>query len=179
MSVQKTPHPDIERILLDEPTLRARIKELGKRISADYAGRGLTLVGILRGSVVFLADLMREIEGDCSIDFMCLSSYDGKGSTGTVRVLLDLRDDAEGRDILIVEDIVDTGLTLRSLLDLLGSRKPRTLEICALLDKAECRKVEVKAKYVGFEIANEFVVGYGLDYNEKYRNLPYVGVLRH
>lgn len=151
---------------------------MGRQISRDYAGRKLTLVGILRGSVVFLGELMRSITTDCSVDFMCLSSYSGKGSTGVVRFLLDLRDNAEGADLLIVEDIVDTGLTLHYLLDNLRTRNPRSLEICALLDKPECRKVDVKAKYVGFSIPNEFVVGFGLDYNEKYRNLPYVGVLR-
>ncbi|MBI3554305.1 MAG: hypoxanthine phosphoribosyltransferase [Elusimicrobia bacterium] len=171
-------HPDIERILLEEPQLQARIKEMGRQISRDYAGRKLTLIGILRGGVVFLGDLMRAITLDCSVDFMCLSSYSGKGSTGAVRVLLDLRDSAEGRDLLVVEDIVDTGLTLHYLLDNLRTRGPRSVEVCALLDKAECRKIEVSAKYVGFKIPNEFVVGFGLDYNEKYRNLPYVGVLR-
>lgn len=178
VALSRPVHPDIERILLDETQLRSRIKEIGDQISRDYAGRKLTLVGILRGSVVFLGDLMRAVTADCSVDFMCLSSYSGKGSTGVVRVLLDLRDNAEGRDLLIVEDIVDTGLTLHYLLDNLRTRNPRSLEICALLDKPECRKVDVKAKYVGFKIPNEFVVGYGLDYNESYRNLPYVGVLR-
>ena len=176
--VAKSAHRDIERVLLDESTIATRIKELGRQISHDYAGRGVTLVGILKGSVIFLGDLMRAIEADCSVDFMCLSSYEGKGSTGVVRVLLDLRDNAEGKDLLIVEDIVDTGLTLHYLLENLKTRNPRSLEICALLDKPECRKVPVQAKYVGFSIANEFVVGFGLDYNEKYRNLPYIGVLK-
>lgn len=151
---------------------------MGAQISRDYAGRKLTLIGILRGSIIFMGDLMRSITEDCSVDFMCLSSYSGKASTGAVRVLLDLRDNAEGRDLLIIEDIVDTGLTLHYLLDNLKARNPSSLEICALLDKPDCRKVDVKAKYVGFKIPNEFVVGYGLDYNERYRNLPYVGVLR-
>lgn len=172
-------HPEIERVLLDGPAIQGRIRELGAEISRDYAGRRLVLVGILRGGVVFLADLMRSVTVDCSVDFMCLSSYSGKGSTGVVRVLLDLRASAEGRDLLVVEDIVDTGLTLHYLLENLKTRNPRSVEVCVLLDKPECRKVEVKARYVGFQIRNEFVVGFGLDYNERYRNLPYVGVLKH
>ncbi len=171
-------HPDIERVLLDESTIQARIKELGGQISRDYAGRPLILVGILKGSVVFLGDMLKAVTADCAVDFMCLSSYSGKGTTGVVRLLLDLRDSAEGKDLLVVEDIMDTGLTLNYLLENLRTRNPRSLEVCALLDKPDCRKVSVSAKYVGFKIPNEFVVGYGLDYNEKYRNLPYVGVLR-
>jgi hypoxanthine phosphoribosyltransferase len=171
-------HPDIERILLSQDQIQARIRELGQQISRDYAGRDLILVGILKGSVIFLSDLMRQITTHCAIDFMCVSSYSGTGSTGVVRMLLDLRESAEGRDLLIVEDIVDTGLTLHYLVDNLKTRGPRSLEICAFLNKPECRKVPVEAKYLGFTIPNEFVVGYGLDYNEKYRNLPYVGVLK-
>lgn len=171
-------HPDIERVLLDQTQIKSRIKDLGGRITSDYAGRELVLVGILKGSVVFLGDLMRSIDLECTVDFMCLSSYEGKGSTGVVRFLLDLRESAEGKDILIVEDIVDTGLTLHYLMDNLRTRNPRSLEICAFLNKAECRKVPVTPKYVGFDIPNAFVVGFGLDFNEKYRNLPYVGVLR-
>lgn len=171
-------HPDIERVLLDESTIQARIKELGGQISRDYAGRPLILVGILKGGIVFLGDLLKAVTADCAVDFMCLSSYSGKGTTGVVRLLLDLRESAEGKDLLVVEDIMDTGLTLHYLLENLRTRNPRSLEVCALLDKPDCRKVAVSAKYVGFRIPNEFVVGYGLDYNEKYRNLPYVGVLR-
>ena len=171
-------HPDISRVLLDQAALEIRIKEVGAQISRDYAGRSLLLVGILRGSVVFLGELMRSISTDCAVDFMCLSSYAGSGSTGNVRVLLDLRENGEGKDLLIVEDVIDTGLTLKHLLDILRTRNPRSLEVCTLLDKSTCRKVPAKAKYVGFEIPNEFVVGFGLDFNEKYRNLPYVGVLK-
>ncbi|MBI4347232.1 MAG: hypoxanthine phosphoribosyltransferase [Elusimicrobia bacterium] len=171
-------HPDIARVLLTEEQIRERIRELGHAITRDYAGRRLTLVGILKGSVMFLSDLMRELDLDCTVDFMCLSSYSGKESTGVVRVMLDLRESAEGRDILVIEDIIDTGLTLSYLMQNLKTRNPRSLEICAFLDKPDCRKVQVRAKYVGFPIPNEFVVGYGLDYNEQYRNLPYVGILK-
>jgi hypoxanthine phosphoribosyltransferase len=171
-------HPDIEKVLLDKPEIESRVQELGRQISKDYAGKKPMLIGILKGSAIFLADLMREVTVDCTVDFMCLSSYQGDGSTGVVRMLLDLRESAEGKDLLIVEDIVDTGLTLRYLLDNLKTRKPRSVEICAFLSKPDCRKVEVNAKYVGFSIPNEFVVGYGLDFNERYRNLPYVGVLK-
>lgn len=171
-------HPDIQRVLLAEDLIRGRLRELGAQISRDYAGKKLMLVGILKGSVMFLSDLMRELSVDCCVDFMCLSSYSGKESTGVVRMLLDLRESAEGRDLLLVEDIIDTGLTLSYLVQNLKTRNPRSLEICAFLDKPECRKVQVRAKYVGFQIPNEFVVGYGLDYDERYRNLPYVGVLK-
>ena len=171
-------HPDIERVLIDETRIRRRVRELGAQISRDYRGRDLTMVGILKGGVVFLADLLKSVSVDCSIDFMCLSSYSGQEPTGVVRVLLDLRDNPQGKDLLVVEDIMDTGLTLSYLLENLATRKPRSLEVCALLDKPKSRKAEVQAKYVGFEIPEAFVVGYGLDYYEKYRNLPYVGVLR-
>lgn len=177
-SVPAVPNPDIERILLDEQRIQARIKELGKQISRDYAGRRLTLIGILKGSVVFLSDLMRAITSECAVDFMAVSSYSGVSSTGAVRLMLDLRESAEGKDLLIVEDVVDTGLTLHYLEETLRARNPSSLEICALLDKPQCRKTAVKAKYVGFEIPSEFVVGFGLDFNEKYRNLPFVGVLK-
>ncbi len=177
-SVPSSVHPDIERVLLDESAIKARIKELGRQISQDYAGRKLTLVGILKGSIVFMGDLMRSIAAECTIDFMAVSSYDGVSSTGVVRLNLDLRESAEGKDLLIVEDVVDTGLTLHYLLDNLRSRNPRSVEVCALLDKPDCRKAQVRAKYVGFSIPNEFVVGFGLDYNELYRNLPYVGILK-
>ena len=171
-------HPDIARILLDECALQARIKEMGAQISRDYKGKDVLLVGILRGSIMFMGDLMKSITLDCAIDFMNVTSYSGTKSTGEVRVLLDLREAIEGKDVVIIEDIVDTGLTLSRLTALLETRKPRSIELCALLDKPSCRKTSIKAKYTGFEIPNEFVVGFGLDYNEKYRNLPYVGVLK-
>jgi hypoxanthine phosphoribosyltransferase len=173
-------HPDVTKVLLAEPELRARIRELGAEITRDYAGRRLTVVGILKGSVIFLADLLRAIgpEVDVVVDFVSVSSYAGAASTGTVRVLLDMRENPEGRDVLLVEDIVDTGLTLSSLTATLRARKPRSLEVCALLDKPDCRKLPFSPKYTGFRIPNEFVIGFGLDYEERYRQLPYVGVLR-
>ena len=173
-------HPDVKKILLSETVLRDRIRELGAQITRDYADRPLLIVGVLKGSVIFLADLMRAIgpEVDVHVDFVAVSSYAGTASTGTIRVLLDLRENPEGRDVLLVEDIVDTGLTLSSLTETLRARKPRSLEVATLLDKPECRKTAFQPKYTGFKIANEFVVGFGLDYDERYRQLPYVGVLR-
>jgi hypoxanthine phosphoribosyltransferase len=173
-------HPDVKRILLSEAALRGRIRELGSQISRDYAGRRLLVVGVLKGSLIFLADLLRAIgpEVDVHVDFVAVSSYAGTTSTGTIRVLLDLRENPEGRDVLLVEDIVDTGLTLSSLTETLRARKPASLEVCTLLDKPDCRKTPFQPKYVGFPIPNEFVVGFGLDYEERYRQLPYVGVLR-
>ena len=173
-------HPDVKEVLLTEPVLRDRIRELGARITRDYAGRRLLVVGVLKGSLIFMADLLREIgpEVDVHVDFVAVSSYAGSASTGTIRVLLDLRESPEGRDMLVVEDIVDTGLTLSSLTETLRARKPRSLEVCTLLDKPDCREIPFQPKYVGFAIPNEFVVGFGLDCGERYRQLPYVGVLR-
>lgn len=169
---------DIKKVLVSEGQILARVKELGNQISKDYAGKNPVLIGILKGSVFFLSDLMRAISIDCCVDFMSLASYSGDKSNGIVRLLLDLRESIEGRDVLIVEDIVDTGLTLSYLENILKTRNPLSLEVCSLLDKPDCRKISVQAKYVGFSIPNEFVVGYGLDLNEKYRNLPYIGVLK-
>lgn len=171
-------HPDLERVLITEDQIRTRVAELASEINADYAGRDLLVVGILKGSALFLADLIRRISLPCAVDFMCLSSYSGTNSTGQVRLLLDLRQSIEGKDVLVVEDIIDTGLTLSYLLHNLQLRGPRSLEVCAFLDKPDCHKIVIKAKYAGFRIPNHFVVGYGLDYNERYRNLPYVGVLK-
>ena len=171
-------HSDIEDILISSDEIREKVKELGGRISADYAGKRPVFVGILKGCVVFLSDLLKNISIDCSVDFICLSSYSGTKSTGVVRTLLDLRESIEGKDVVIVEDIVDSGLTLSYLLENFKTRRPLSLEICSLLDKAECRKVPIRVKYSGFVVPNKFVVGYGLDHNEIYRNLPYVGVLR-
>ena len=158
--------------------LQQRVAELGAQISHDYAGRQLLLVGVLKGAVFFLSDLMRFIEIPVEVDFMAVASYgSATDSSGVVRILKDLDAAIEGRDVLIVEDIVDSGLTLQYLLRNLGSRNPRTLEVCALLTKPERRKVDLPTRYVGFEIPDRFVVGYGLDHAELYRNLPFVAVL--
>ena len=180
MPTDASSHPDVKKILLSETVLRGRIRELGAQITRDYADRRLLVVGVLKGSVIFLADLLRVIgpEVDVHVDFVAVSSYAGTASTGTIRVLLDLRENPEGRDVLLVEDIVDTGLTLSSLTETLRARKPRSLEVCTLLDKPACRKTPFETKYTGFKIADEFVVGFGLDYDERYRQLPYVGVLK-
>jgi hypoxanthine phosphoribosyltransferase len=168
----------IGRVLVGEEDLDRRIRELGAEITRDYQGRDLILLGILKGAVLFLSDLLRRIEIPAEVDFMAVASYgSATKSSGVVQILKDLEEPIEGRDVLIVEDIVDTGLTLRYLHDTLRGRSPRTLEVCALLAKPEARVVEVPVKYVGFEIPNEFVVGYGLDYQQRYRGLPYVGVL--
>ncbi|MBO4707358.1 MAG: hypoxanthine phosphoribosyltransferase [Elusimicrobiaceae bacterium] len=166
----------IKRVLISEEQINARVKELAQQISADYAEKKPLIVCILRGASIFFANLVKNLEIDCTIDFMSLSSYQGTSSSGKVRMLLDIRDDIKDRPVIIVEDIVDTGLTGVYLKDMLTARKPASIEFCALLDKPQNRKVEIKPKYIGFTIQNEFVVGYGLDYNELYRNLPYVGV---
>jgi hypoxanthine phosphoribosyltransferase len=170
--------PVLDRVLFSQEQLKERVSALAREISKDYRGKQPLMVGILRGSILFFADLLREISIDCTIDFMCLSSYHGTSSTGQVRTMLDLRESIKGRDIIIVEDIVDTGLTLDYLMKNLSTRGAASIEICCLLDKPSNRKVEVTPKYVGFQIENEFVIGYGLDYNELYRNLPYIGVFK-
>ena len=171
-------HKDLSEVLISAPRLSAGIKKLGRRISADYAGRSLTLVGVLKGCVLFMSDLVRSVSVETRLDFMMVSSYCGAQSTGVVRTILDLKENIEGRDVLIVEDIVDSGLTMSYMLRNLKTRRPKSLEICTLLDKPGCRKVSVPIKYTGFTIPNKFVVGYGLDYNELYRTLPYIGVLK-
>lgn len=168
----------IGRILVGEDELSRRIGELGAEISRDYEGRDLLLLGILKGAVLFVSDLMRQLQVPAEVDFMAIASYGSSTkSSGVVRILKDLDRPIEDRDVLIVEDIVDSGLTLRYLLGNLGGRNPRTLEVCALLSKPAARTVEVPVRYVGFEIPNEFVVGYGLDYQQRYRSLPYVATL--
>ena len=170
---------DIKEVLLTESDLRSKISQIGKMISKDYEGRDLVLIGVLKGSVMFMADLMKEIEIPCSMDFMAVSSYGSSTkSTGVVRILKDLDFGIEGKDVLIVEDIIDTGVTLKYLVEYLKARKPNSLEICALLNKQERRKVEISAKYLGFEVPDFFLVGYGLDYAEKYRNLPFIAILK-
>ena len=170
--------PVLDRGLFSQEQLAARVEELGRQISADYRGKTPLFVGILRGSILFYADLMKQISIDCNMDFMCLSSYSGTSSTGQVRTMLDLRESIKNRHVVIVEDIVDTGLTLQYLMSNLKSRGAASLEICCLLNKPCNRKVDIHPKYVGFEVENEFVIGYGLDYNELYRNLPYIGVFK-
>ena len=170
---------DVAEILITEEELQARVAELGKAISNDYRGKDLLLVCILRGAVVFLSDLMRHITIPHEIDFMAVSSYGAATETsGIVRILKDLETSIEGRDVLIVEDIVDTGLTLDYIISNLKTRRPASLRTCVLLNKSERRLVDVPLDYVGFDIPNKFVVGYGLDYGEKYRNLPFIGVLK-
>lgn len=170
---------DILRILISREVLSARVSELGAQISADYAGRDLFLVAVLKGSVVFLADLIRTITIPHRIDFMATSSYGASTqSSGVVQILKDLEDSIEGQNVLVVEDIIDSGHTLAYLRRLLLARNPASLRICSLLDKKERREADVPVDYTGFVIPNEFVVGYGLDFNELYRNLPFIGVLK-
>ena len=172
-------HNDIKEILLSEKQIADRVAQLGKMISEDYKGKELMLVTVLKGAVVFLADLMRAIDIHAEIDFMVVSSYGaGVKSSGVVKIIKDLDVPLEGRDIIIVEDILDSGLTLDYITEMLMTRDPKSLKICTLLDKPSRRKIDIKADYVGFTIPDEFVIGYGLDYDEKYRNLPYIGVLK-
>jgi hypoxanthine phosphoribosyltransferase len=169
----------VEEILIDEEALQSRIAELGAEVTADYRGRDLLLVGVLKGAVFFMADLMRTIELPCEVDFMAISSYGaGVDSSGVVRILKDLDVSIEGRNVLVVEDIIDSGLTLSYLLRNLEAREPASLEVCALMTKPARREIDIHCRYIGFEIPNRFVIGYGLDFAERYRNLPYVGVLR-
>jgi hypoxanthine phosphoribosyltransferase len=168
----------IGKILVQQDELAHRIRALGEEISRDYVGRDLLLVGVLKGAVFFLSDLMRHLEVPCELDFMAVASYGSStDSSGVVRILKDLDVSIEGREVLIVEDIVDSGLTLSYLLRTLRARDPASLEVCALLTKPERRKVDLPIRYVGFEIPNRFAIGYGLDHAERYRNLPYVAVL--
>jgi hypoxanthine phosphoribosyltransferase len=170
--------PSIGEILVQADELSERVRQLGEQVSQDYQGRDLLLVGVLKGAVFFLSDLMRHLTVPCEVDFMAVASYGSStDSSGVVRILKDLDIPIEGREVLIVEDIVDSGLTLSYLLRTLKARNPRSLEVCALLTKPERRKVDLPIRYVGFEIPNRFAIGYGLDHAERYRNLPYVAVL--
>ena len=178
ITVPEQARSEVGEVLVSAEDLQRRVAELGAQISRDYAGKPLLLVGVLKGAVFFLSDLMRHVDIPVEIDFMAVASYgSATDSSGVVRILKDLDAAIDGRDVLIVEDIVDSGLTLQYLMRNLGSRNPRTLEVCALLVKPERRKVELPTKYVGFEIEDRFVVGYGLDYAERYRNLPFVAAL--
>jgi len=169
----------IKKILIDEDTLQAKVRELGAKITEDYEGKDLLLICVLKGAAVFVSDLMKRIKLPLEIDFMAVSSYgsDTK-SSGVVRILKDLDKGIEGKHLLIVEDIIDSGLTLSYLIENLKARGPESVEVCTILDKPDRRKVDMNIKYTGFKVPDEFVVGYGLDYAEKYRNLPYVAVLK-
>ena len=170
---------DVLRVLLSEDEIREKVRELGGKITADYKNSNLMLVPVLKGAVVFLADLMRQIDVPAEIDFMVVSSYgSGVKSSGVVKIVKDLDVPLAGKDILIVEDILDSGLTLSYIKELLESRGPRSIRIATLLDKPSRRKVDLQADYIGFSVPDEFVIGYGLDYDEKYRNLPYIGILK-
>jgi hypoxanthine phosphoribosyltransferase len=171
--------PAIGEVLVEAEDLERRVAELGAEISADYEGKDLVMIGVLKGAVPFLGDLMRSLEVPCEIDFIAVSSYGSStDSSGVVRILKDLDASIEGRDVLLIEDIVDSGLTLHYLLKSLRARNPRSLEVCALLTKPERRRVDLPIRYVGFEIENKFAIGYGLDHGQRYRNLRYVAALQ-
>ena len=171
---------DIEQILLTEEQIKTRIEELGEVLTAEYAGKNPVVIGVLKGVVVFYADMIRHIKTPCQLDFMWINSYSGTNSTGKMQVRQELKSDIKGRHVLILEDIFDTGNSLDFLVKYLQDKEPASLKVCTLLDKPERRNpaVTLKADYTGFTIPNAFVVGYGLDYDEKYRNLPYVGILK-
>lgn len=170
---------DIKEVLLSEEQLRAKVAELGARITEDYRDKNPLIVSVLKGSYVFMADLTRQIDAKCTIDFMVVSSYgSGTKTTGEVQIIKDIETQIEGRDLIIVEDILDSGVTLSYLMKILKARGAKSIRLCTLLSKPERRKVEVHIDYLGFEVPDEFVVGYGLDYAETYRNLPYIGILK-
>lgn len=170
---------DVEKILVTEEELYSLAKKLGEKITEDYAGKKLLVVGVLKGSIYFLTDLTRHIDLPCNIDFIQASSYGaGTESSGTIRITKDISDDLSGFDVLLVEDILDTGRTLKYICDMLSKRNPQSIAVVTLLDKPARRVADIKADYVGVDVPNEFVVGYGLDYNQCYRNLPYIGVLK-
>ena len=170
---------DVKEILLSEEQIATRIREMAEEISADYAGKEILMIGVLRGAVIFMADLARAISIPVTLDFMAVSSYgNSTRSSGVVRILKDLDEAVQGKHVLVVEDVIDTGLTLNYLLDNLKSRGPASVRLCTLLNKPDRRKAEVQIDYNGFTIPDEFVIGYGLDYAEKYRNLPFIGILK-
>ena len=169
---------DIESVLISAEEIQRKVAEMGRRISADYAGKEPVFVGVLKGCFIFMSDLMRNVDVNCTMDFMAVSSYSGTSTTGAVKINKDLSEDIEGRDVIIVEDILDSGITLSYLKGYLLNRKPASIKIATLMDKPARRRAEVYADYSCFEVPDAFVVGYGLDYNEKYRNLPYIGVLK-
>ncbi|MBU3101016.1 MULTISPECIES: hypoxanthine phosphoribosyltransferase [Clostridium] len=170
---------DIKEVLYNEDQLRDKIRQMGEKVSKDYYGKDLILIGILKGSVIFMSDLLKEITIPCKMDFMAVSSYGNSTKTsGVVRILKDLDFEIQGKDVLIVEDIIDSGVTLKYLMKCLSARKPSSLEIICLLNKPERRKVDIDVKYVGFDVPDFFIVGFGMDYAERYRNLPYIGILK-
>lgn len=170
---------DIQEVLFSEEQLSSRVNEIARQITQDYHGKEIVLISVLRGSFVFMADLCRRIDLPCTVDFMAVSSYgSGTSSTGQVQITKDLSSDIAGKHIIVVEDILDSGNTLSYLLKLLAQRKPASIRLCTLLDKPERRVKPINADYVGFTVPNAFIVGYGLDYSEKYRNLPYIGILK-
>ena len=171
-------HNDVERILLNKEEIDSKISEIGKQISKDYEGKYPIFVGVLKGCFIFMADLMRNVDVDCTMDFMAVSSYSGVSSTGAVKINKDLSQDIHDRHIILVEDILDSGVTLNYLKNYLMVREPATIKIATLLDKPSRRKADIIPDYKCFEVPDAFVVGYGLDYNETYRNLPYIGILK-
>lgn len=171
-------HQDVLKILISEEEIAEKVAEIGDKISSDYAGKTPIVVSVLKGSFVFMADLVRAMDVKCEVDFMVVSSFDGIVSTGAVRIIKDIDIPVEGRDVLIVEDILDSGLTLEYLTEIFKGRDPASLRIATLLDKPSRRKANITPDYVGFIVPDEFVIGYGLDYNEHYRNVPYIGVLK-
>jgi hypoxanthine phosphoribosyltransferase len=169
---------DVEKVLFSEEQLKQRISEMGAEITEDYAGKEILMIGVLRGAVLFMGDLARAVKVPVALDFMAVSSYVGTNSSGVVRILKDLDEDIKDKHVLVVEDIIDSGLTLKYLLENLKSRNPASIKLCTLLNKPERRKVDVHIDYNGYDVPDYFVIGYGLDYNERYRNLPFIGILK-
>jgi hypoxanthine phosphoribosyltransferase len=172
-------HKDFESLLYTETQIKERIAELAAQIDSDYKGKAPLIVGVLKGSFIFMSDLIRALETDCTVDFLAVSSYGAKSETsGQVRMLKDISQNIEGHDVLVIEDILDSGVTLSYIIELLRVRKPASIKLCTLLDKPERRKMPIKADYTGFTVPDAFIVGYGLDYAESYRGVPYIGILK-